>query len=121
MASGRPPCPAPSDNHYINFRRNPKGDLILGNSNPSRDKVLTAAQRQKFVCKAKMTVLQEAKKEIIGEGGNSRDSKYVVSRMRIQFGKYAGCSFKFLLENVLGYTGYLCYDMEKELPPMGNQ
>ncbi|KAK9514209.1 hypothetical protein VZT92_027690 [Zoarces viviparus] len=48
----------------------------------------------------------EAKARVLSEGGDDRNKRLVLSRWTIQFGQYKGQSFKWLLENDVGYTAW---------------
>ncbi|XP_068592432.1 uncharacterized protein [Cebidichthys violaceus] len=56
----------------------------------------------------------EAKARVLSEGGDARIERLVLSRRTIQFGQYKGQSFKWLLENDVGYTAYLLADHQKQ-------
>lgn len=49
----------------------------------------------------------EAKAQILSEGGDLSNERLILSRCKIQFGKYKGQTFKWLLENDVGYTAYI--------------
>ncbi|XP_067280900.1 uncharacterized protein [Pseudorasbora parva] len=57
-----------------------------------------------YVPKYPEAVLGEAKVRIIQGGGDPFDDLLVASQSAIQFGQYRGRSFKWLLENDLGYS-----------------
>ena len=47
-------------------------------------------------------------------GGNTNDSGDVLSEYEIQFGAFRGQTFKCVIENALGYTGWLVDSMRNE-------
>lgn len=55
----------------------------------------------------------EAKARVLSEGGDAGNERLVLSRCTIQFGMYKGQSFKWLLENDVGYTAWLVADHQK--------
>ncbi|XP_068425994.1 uncharacterized protein [Clinocottus analis] len=55
-------------------------------------------------------VKAEAKALVLAQGGDAGNERLVLSRYTIQFGKYKGQSFKWLLENDVGYTAWLVAD-----------
>ena len=59
-------------------------------------------------------VKQQAVAQVQHEGGNPDDETLVLSRYTLQFGQYYGQTFKWLLENALGYAAYLVDGMEGE-------
>ncbi len=54
-----------------------------------------------FSCEA---VLEEAKVRVVQGGGDPTDDLLLASQSAIQFGQYRGRTFKWLLENDLGYS-----------------
>ena len=49
----------------------------------------------------------DAKAHVRAEGGDPSNVRLVLSRFIIQFGKYKGQTFKWLLENYVGYAVYV--------------
>lgn len=49
----------------------------------------------------------KAKALVPSEGGDLCNDRLILSRCKIQFGKYKGQTFKWLLENDVGYTAYV--------------
>lgn len=58
-------------------------------------------------------VKAEAKARVLSEGGDPNDDWLVLSRCSIQFGKYRSQTFKWLLENDVGYTAYIVASDQK--------
>ena len=44
----------------------------------------------------------------------------VLGRYELQFGKYQGCTFKWVLENALGWAGFIGASTKKEKPSTSN-
>ncbi|KAG7506016.1 hypothetical protein JOB18_045153 [Solea senegalensis] len=98
----------------VTFRRGPRGYLLqqpsdaakLLKDNPSlQDK--SAPLREDAVGENALTVVRV-------RGGDASDKTEVLGEYILQFGKYKGKSFRWLLENDVGYTIYLIQHVEKE-------
>ncbi|XP_037626190.1 uncharacterized protein LOC119488527 [Sebastes umbrosus] len=98
----------------VTFRKGPLGYLRqdptdaakLLKDNPSlQDK--SAPVKEELVRKNALSV-------IILRGGNASDKTEVAGEYILQFGKYKGKSFRWLLENDIGYTIYLIKNQQKE-------
>lgn len=61
--------------------------------------------------------LAEAKACVLSEGGNPCDDRLVRSRFKMQFGKYKGQTFKWLLENDVGYAAFIVAKDDVSMPP----
>ncbi|XP_056300296.1 uncharacterized protein LOC130212977 isoform X1 [Pseudoliparis swirei] len=98
----------------VSFRKGPRGFLrqdpsdaakVL-NDNPSlQDK--PAAVREELVRQNARTVVRQ-------RGGDPSDTTQVSGDYILQFGKYKGKSFRWLLENDIGYTIYLIRNQQRE-------
>ncbi|XP_062313692.1 uncharacterized protein LOC134017543 [Osmerus eperlanus] len=83
------------------FRRARNGDQVLRATPEAQSipkplpgaRVLTAEE-----------VEAEARAHVVSQGGDPGTARLVLSQHRLQFGKYWGRSFKWLLENDVGYT-----------------
>ena len=64
--------------------------------------------------KAAQEVEDEARAHVISQGGDPSMDQLVLSQHRMQFGKYWGQTFKWLLENDVGYTLPLLTSHQKE-------
>ncbi|XP_062340201.1 uncharacterized protein LOC134038681 [Osmerus eperlanus] len=64
--------------------------------------------------KAAQEVEAEARAHVVSQGGDPSTDLLVLSQHRLQFGKYWGQTFKWLLENNVGYTLPLVYSHQKE-------
>ena len=56
----------------------------------------------------------DAKAHVLSEGGDPGNDRLVLSRHVMQFGKYKGQNFKWLLENDVRYVAYLVADHQRE-------
>lgn len=63
---------------------------------------------------AKEEVLAEAQHFVSTNGGDPSDQFLVLAHCKLQFGKYQGQRFIWLLENCLGYAVYLCCSFSRE-------
>lgn len=63
----------------------------------------------------------EAKDRVLSEGGDPSNNWLVLSRYTIQFGKYKGQTFKWLLENDVDYVAYIVTSHQKEQKPTMSQ
>lgn len=59
-------------------------------------------------------VESEARARVISEGADPGNAKLVLSRHSIQFGKHQGQTFKWLLENDVGYAVQLVHSHQRE-------
>ncbi|CAM4568923.1 unnamed protein product [Leuciscus chuanchicus] len=64
--------------------------------------------------KSKEEVLAEASNFVCTNGGDPSDQFLVLAHCKLQFGKYQGQSFRWLLENSLGYAVYLVLSISSE-------
>ncbi|KAM4537740.1 uncharacterized protein V3H82_023539 isoform 1-T2 [Fundulus diaphanus] len=96
------------------FRKGPLGFLLqdpsseakLIRDNPSlRDR--SAPMKEDVVRQNALTVVRQ-------RGGDVTDDSEVLGDYILQFGKYKGKSFRWLLENDVGYTLYLIMNLQKE-------
>lgn len=56
----------------------------------------------------------EAKARVRSEGGDLHNDRLILSRCTIQFGKYKGQTFKWLLENDVSFTALLVASHDRE-------
>ena len=91
-----------------NFRYMPSGELVLKATEQADlirqdfKKPKTEAS-QKFRAKKAPRVHQDAVARVTAGGGDPSDHQLVLSQTEIQFGEYRGHTFKWLLENDVGY------------------
>lgn len=94
------------------FRRNPQGELLW---RPS-----PAAQRSRPLktgpASSALAVEREALRAVRQKHLPTEDKVLVLGHHCLQFGKYQGHSFKWLLENALGYAAWVVADMASEKP-----
>ncbi|XP_056603683.1 uncharacterized protein LOC130420422 [Triplophysa dalaica] len=64
--------------------------------------------------KPKEQVLAEASSFVSSNGGDPSDQFLVLAHCKLQFGKYQGQRFRWLLENSLGYAVYLVLSISNE-------
>ncbi|XP_016430772.1 uncharacterized protein LOC107757724 [Sinocyclocheilus rhinocerous] len=84
----------------------PTDEASLIKSNPSlQDKA--APMKQDLVRQNALTVVRQ-------RGGDATDKREVLGEYILQFGKYKGKSFRWLLENDMGYTIYLMKTLQQE-------
>ena len=87
--------------HKPTFKKTAKGDLVLRATPealslpkpPPGARILTREEAE-----------AEARAHVVSQGGDPGTDLLVLSQHRLQFGKYRGRSFKWLLENDVGYT-----------------
>lgn len=98
----------------VAFRKGPLGYLLqeptdearlIKNNPPQQDK--TAPKKQELVRQNALTVIRQ-------RGGDASDRREVLGEYILQFGKYKGKSFRWLLENDIGYTIYLIKSLQQE-------
>lgn len=65
------------------------------------------ASHSSSIVKEPKEVQADAKARVLSEGGNPRNDRLVLSRFEIQFGNYKGQTFKWLLENDVGYAAFI--------------
>ena len=94
------------------FRRNRQGQLLW---RPS-----PAAQKSRPLktgpASSALVVEREALRAVRQKRLPTEDKVLVLGHHCLQFGKYQGHSFKWLLENALGYAAWVVADMASEKP-----
>ncbi|XP_069393914.1 uncharacterized protein [Paralichthys olivaceus] len=101
------------------FRKTSDGKL---NTKPSQEAENHAARpfTSKAVKGASVKMMRpeeveaEAKAQVLSEGGDPGNDRLVLSRYVIQFGKYKGQNFKWLLENDLTYAALIVAEHQRE-------
>ncbi|XP_075962907.1 uncharacterized protein LOC142965724 [Anarhichas minor] len=95
------------------FRKTSTGEL---ETKPSQEALNQAARPggPPVSVKTPEEVEAEAKARVLSEGGDARNEWLVLSRCTIQFGQYKGQSFKWLLENDVGYTAWWLAGHQKQ-------
>ena len=67
-----------------------------------------------YVSKAANDVEAKAKAEVSRLGSNVSDRSALLGQFKVQFGRFKGKTFKWLLENGLGYSAWLVNNMSGE-------
>ena len=88
------------------FRSDPSSEAMRIKHNPGLQ-VNSPAEKHELVKTSARTV-------VIQRGGDVSDRQEVMGEYLLQFGKYQGKSFKWLLENDVGYTIYLMKKVDDE-------
>lgn len=70
------------------------------------------------LCKDDSIIHEQAIKNVKRLGGNLKDEAVVKGQYAIQFGKFKGKTFKWVLENALGYGAWLVDNMRNEKPSL---
>ncbi|XP_070539358.1 uncharacterized protein [Ptychodera flava] len=86
------------------FQRLSSGALKMGHSEEARKMTRTEGP---YTCKTADAVRKQAIDEIQQHGGDWQDELVVLGQHRIQFGMFIGQTFRWMLENGLGYSGWL--------------
>ncbi|XP_069392276.1 uncharacterized protein [Paralichthys olivaceus] len=95
------------------FRKGPGGFFLQEPSAEAR-RIKDDPTRQDRSALRENLVRQNALAAVRQRGGDASDRTEVLGDYILQFGKYKGKAFRWLLENDVGYTCYLVKDMRKE-------
>ncbi|MEQ2273792.1 hypothetical protein XENORESO_009150 [Xenotaenia resolanae] len=96
------------------FRKGPLGFLLQEPSSEAKKIKNDPSLWDKSEPKREDIVRQNALSMVRQRGGDVTDGLEVLGDYILQFGKYKGKSFRWLLENDVGYTLYLIRDQQKE-------
>ncbi|XP_030613308.1 uncharacterized protein LOC115800199 [Archocentrus centrarchus] len=96
------------------FRKGPLGYLLQDPSDEARRIKDNTKLQNKSVAMREDLVHQNALTVVRHRGGDASDRREVQGEYILQFGKYKGKSFRWLLENDVGYTMYLIKSLQKE-------
>lgn len=91
------------------FRHQPSGDLTL-QPTPEAVSVATAYSQGsagQFRAKKAARVRRDAAERVAAGGGDPDNGQLVLSESAVQFGQYRGHTFKWLLDNDVGYTAHV--------------
>lgn len=107
------------DNGDPTLPKKPTGEL---ETNPSQEALKISADQwpsrnagnRNPPPKTASEVEAEAKARVLSEGGDPSNRRLILSRFMIQFGKYQGQRFKWLLENDVAYAVYVVATHQKE-------
>ncbi|XP_060714886.1 uncharacterized protein LOC132838529 isoform X2 [Tachysurus vachellii] len=96
------------------FRKGPLGYLLQDPTEEARVIKDNPALQDKSAPKKEELVRQDALAVVRQRGGDASDKREVLGEYILQFGKYKGKSFRWLLENDMGYTIYLIKNLQQE-------
>lgn len=96
------------------FRRGPLGFLRQDPSVEARRIKDDPTRQDKSAPMREDLVRQNALAVVRQRGGDASDRTEVLGDYILQFGKYKGKAFRWLLENDVGYTSYLIKNLRKE-------
>lgn len=100
------------------FRFEESGELTLRASPAAqaaeREHLAHIGSGAPFHMQSQDVIWAEAKRKVAAGGGNPRNDQLVASQNAIQFGQYRGKSFKWLLENDVGYAVMVLSGHQKE-------
>ena len=91
------------------FRCMSNGEVILKETAAARSYSRPGGRAQ-----TGQDVHAKALAELKKKGGDRKNRGHVLGCYTLQFGKYQGVSFKWLLENALGYAAFIVVDVKKE-------
>lgn len=105
------------------FRRAPNGTLLLRASSEAQavGPLRVAGGQAPYRAKKPEEVDAEAQAHVTSEGGDTANATLVLSRWKVQFGRYQGKTFHWLLENDVGYAVNLVASHQKERERTGSQ
>ena len=96
------------------FRKGPLGFLLQEPSPEAKHIKDEKSLQDKSVPMRAELVRQNALSMVRQRGGDASDMTEVLGDYILQFGKYKGKSFRWLLQNDVGYTLYLIQNLQKE-------
>lgn len=96
------------------FRKGPAGFLLQDPSEEARRIRDTPALQDKSPPQAESQVRERALAVVRQRGGDASDRTEVLGEYVLQFGKYKGKTFRWLLENDVGYSLYLIKSVQRE-------
>lgn len=97
-------------------RRAPNG-TILPTASPEAQALFTRqppSAQAPYRAKRPEEVDSEAWVHVVSKGGDTANAALVLSRWKVQFGRYQGRTFLWLLENDVGYSVNLVASHQKE-------
>lgn len=98
----------------VAFRKGPRGYLLQDPTDAAKLLKDNPSLQDKSAPLKEDIVKQNALTVVCQRGGNVSDNAEVLGEYILQFGKYKGKSFRWLLENDVGYTMYLIKHRERE-------
>ncbi|XP_028428344.1 uncharacterized protein LOC114551507 [Perca flavescens] len=104
------------------FRRAPNGTLLLkASAEAEATRTRPPGSQAPYRAKKSEEVDAEAWAHVNSEGGDTTNATLILSRWKVQFGKYQGKTFHWLLENDVGYSVNLVASHQKERERTGSQ
>ncbi|KAL0151966.1 hypothetical protein M9458_052731, partial [Cirrhinus mrigala] len=98
----------------VAFRKGPLGYLLQEPTDQARLIKDNTSLQDKSAPKKQELVRQNALVVVRQRGGDASDRIEVLGEYILQFGKYKGKCFRWLLENDIGYTIYLIKSLQQE-------
>jgi len=98
----------------VSFRKGPSGHLRRDPSEEATRMKDNPSLQDKSTPQRDDLVKLNARSVVFHRGGDVSDKQEVLGECILQFGKYKGKSFKWLLENDVGYSLYLSDKVEEE-------
>ncbi|RVE64370.1 hypothetical protein OJAV_G00125310 [Oryzias javanicus] len=98
----------------VHFRRGPTGFLRQDPSDEAKVIKGNPDLQDKSAPQREDKVKENARSLVFVRGGDTSDKQEVLGEYILQFGRYKGKSFRWLLENDVGYTIYLINKVEEE-------
>ncbi|KAL2076440.1 hypothetical protein ACEWY4_027968 [Coilia grayii] len=96
------------------FRRGPTGYLRQDPSEEAKRIKDNPDLQDKLAPQGEDKIREHARSIVFMRGGDVSDRQEVLGEYTLQFGKYKGKTFRWLLENDVGYTVYLMKKVEEE-------
>ncbi|XP_041838381.1 uncharacterized protein LOC121638027 [Melanotaenia boesemani] len=103
------------------FKKLPNGTIKLKASTEAQARLSRGKTKAAVRAKTPEEVEEEARAHVVREGGDVTNATLVLSRWRVQFGRYQGQTFHWLLENDVGYSVNLVASHQKERERTGSQ
>ncbi|XP_062584582.1 uncharacterized protein LOC134246266 [Saccostrea cucullata] len=94
------------------FRRTRGGDLVYYRKEEAEKGLVNAPNVRPSELPSK--VRANALRAVRFHGGDVKNDKHVLGQYVVQFGKYRGQTFLWMVENCLGYSGWLVDAMRRE-------
>ncbi|KAK9955991.1 hypothetical protein ABG768_013751 [Culter alburnus] len=98
----------------VSFRKGPSGHLRQDPSEEAKIIKDNPSLQDKSAPQREDLVKTNARSVVLHRGGDVSDKQEVLGEYVLQFGKYKGKSFRWLLENDVGYALYLSSKVEEE-------
>lgn len=98
----------------VNSRKGPSGHLRQDPSEEAKIIKDNPSLQDKSAPQREDLVKTNARSVVLHRGGDVSDKQEVLGEYVLQFGKYKGKSFRWLLENDVGYALYLSSKVEEE-------